>query len=63
MKLCDYSEGTRIRIGERTFIKTSIGSFWKEESTIPGNCVSRPSVSMEHIEMSSGMTHVVLEGE
>lgn len=62
MKLCDYPEGTRISIGDRIFVKIPLGTFWKEESEIPGNCVSRPSVSLEHIEQSFGSSHTVIEG-
>ncbi len=60
MDLRQYPAGTKIRIGTRIFCRVSTGSFWREEHDVPGNCVSRPSCSLENIEQSSGMTHVVL---
>ncbi len=60
MALRQYQAGTKIRIGTRIFRRVSTGSFWREEDDVPGNCVSRPSCSLENIEQSSGMTHEVL---
>ncbi len=61
MNLSDYPEGTRVRIGQRVFSKTNTRSFWREEHCTPGNCVSRPSVSLESIEQSCGEKHVLIE--
>ena len=60
MKLCDYPVNTRVQIGDRVFKKTPTGSFWREEHDVPGNCVSRPSVSLESIEQTTATTHVVI---
>ncbi|CAB3754197.1 hypothetical protein [Paraburkholderia humisilvae] len=60
MRLQDYSPETLVQIGDRVFRKTTTGSFWREEHELPGNCVSRPSVSLENIEQTAGMKHVVL---
>ncbi|MBO1801869.1 hypothetical protein, partial [Burkholderia contaminans] len=46
------------RLIDQRFLST--GSFWREEHDVPGNCVSRPSCSLQNIEQSSGMTHEVL---
>lgn len=60
MEFRQYPAGTKIRIGTRIFRRVSTGSFWREEHDVPGNCVSRPSCSLQNIEQSSGMTHEVL---
>ncbi|TDA49046.1 hypothetical protein [Burkholderia pyrrocinia] len=60
MRLQDYPSDMRIQIGDRIFRRESYGTFWREESPIPGNCVSRPSVSLLTIESSIGEKHVVL---
>lgn len=60
MRLQDYSAGTRVQIGDREFRRTTTGTFWREEHLIPGNRVSRPSVSLENIEQAAGVKHVVL---
>ncbi|KVK87631.1 hypothetical protein WJ53_22520 [Burkholderia ubonensis] len=60
MRLQDYSPGTRVQIGDRVFHKTTTGTFWREEHDVPGDCVSRPSVSLENIERAVGNKHVVL---
>ncbi|MBB4517240.1 hypothetical protein GGD68_006043 [Paraburkholderia fungorum] len=60
MRLKDYTPGTRIKIGDRFFRRTNTGTFWREEHELPGNCVSRPSVSLENIEQAAGEKHVVL---
>lgn len=62
MQLQDYTPGTRIQIGDRFFRRTTTGTFWREEHPIPGNCVSRPSISLENIEQAAGEKHVVLAG-
>lgn len=61
MALKDYPEGTRIKIGDRTFIRTATSTCWREEHHIPGNCTTRPSASLEHIERIAGLQHVVIE--
>lgn len=61
MKLCQYPVDTRVRIGDRVFKKTPTGSFWREEHDVPGNCVSRPSVSLETIEHTTGAEHFVMD--
>lgn len=61
MKLCDYPVNTRVQIGLRVFKRTPTGSFWREEHSVPGNCVSRPSVSLESIEQMTGTQHVVID--
>ena len=61
MRLQDYPNGTRIAVAERKFVKVEPGTFWREEHAIPGNCVSRPSISLEGIEALSGAKHVVIE--
>jgi hypothetical protein len=61
MALKHYSEGTRIKIGDRTFIRTATSTCWREEHPIPGNCITRPSASLEHIERMTGLQHVVIE--
>lgn len=58
-QLKDYPPGTRIRIGHREFTRKAHGSFWIEESEIPGDRVSRPSCSLEWIESELGQ-HVVI---
>jgi hypothetical protein len=60
MSLCEYPVGTKIKIADRVFERTKTGSFWPEVHEVPGNCVSRPSVSVEGIEERLGVTHVVL---
>ena len=60
MSLQNYSAGTRVRIGDRIFRRTTTGTFWREEHQIPGNCVSRQSISLEIIERAAGVKHVVL---
>lgn len=61
MALKDYPEGTRIKIGDRTFIRTATSTCWREEHSIPGNCTTRPSASLENIERLTGLQHVVIE--
>ncbi len=61
MKLSQYPVDTRIRIGDRLFKRTPTGSFWREEHDVPGNCVPRPSVSLESIEQTAGTEHVVID--
>jgi len=61
MALKDYPEGTRIKIGDRTFIRTATSTCWREEHSIPGNCTTRPSASLEHIERLVGVQHVVID--
>lgn len=63
MRLKDYTPGTRIKIGDRFFRRTTTGTFWREEHELSGNCVSRPSVSLESIERAAGEKHVVLAGQ
>ena len=58
--LKEYEPGTRVDIGGRVFSRTTTGSFWREEHKVPGNCVSRPSVSLEVLEQTCGKRHVVL---
>ncbi|HDR9761505.1 hypothetical protein KDX16_15580 [Burkholderia vietnamiensis] len=60
MRLQDYAPGTRAQISDRVFRRTTTGTFWREEHQIPGNCVNRPSVSLENIEQAAGVKHVVL---
>ena len=60
MKLCQYPVGTRVQIGDRLFNRTSTGSFWREESNVPGNRVARPSVSLETLELATGNEHIVV---
>ncbi len=60
MRLQDYAPGTRVQISDRVFRRTTTGTFWREEHEIPGNCVCRPSVSLENIEQAAGEKHVVL---
>ena len=60
MKLCQYPVGTRVQIGERLFNRTSTGSFWREESSVPGNRIARPSVSLETLEQTTGNEHIVV---
>ncbi len=62
MRLKDYTPGTRIKIRDRFFRRTTTGTFWREEYELPGNCVSRPSVSLGNIERAAGEKHVVLAG-
>lgn len=61
MKLIDYPTGTRVRIGDRLFVRLSMSSFWREEHQVPGNCVSRPSSSLESIERLSRTKHRVVK--
>lgn len=62
MRLQEYPTDTRIQIGERIFRKESYGTFWREEHAQPGNCVSRPHVSLENIQRDCEGAHVVLTG-
>lgn len=62
MRLEEYLTDTRIQIGERIFRRESYGTFWREEHAQLGNCVSRPSVSLENIQRDCGGAHVVLTG-
>lgn len=62
-ELKDYPAGTRIRIGERFFKRADHGTFWTEEHEIPGNCNTRPSVSLKNLEISLNMSHVVVLGD
>ncbi len=59
LNLRDYPTDTKISLGGRVFRKVTPGSFWREEHAIPGNCVSRPSASLENVEQSLG-PHVVI---
>lgn len=61
MQLKDYPTGTLVEIDGRKFEKTTPGTFWREVHSIPGNCVSRPSVSLEVIEDCAGVKHVVVQ--
>lgn len=61
MALKDYPEGTRIKIGDRRFIRAATSTCWREEHEIPGNRTTRPSVSLENIERMTGLQHVVIE--
>jgi hypothetical protein len=61
-ELKDYPEGTRIKIGARSFVRADRGKFWNEDHEIPGNCCSRPSASPRNIELSTGSRHIVVEG-
>lgn len=56
----EYKPGTRIEICGRVFVRTSTGSFWREEHEVPGNRVSRPSASLEALESVTGSRHAVL---
>lgn len=58
--LNSYPDGTRVRIGSRTFVKVAPGSFWREEDRVPGNCVTRPAVSLETIKQQTGQGHVII---
>ena len=58
--LIDYPAGTWIEIGERRFYRLALGSFWREDHPIPGNCTSRPSVSIRNIELFAHIKHKVI---
>jgi hypothetical protein len=58
--LKDHPVGTRIQIGERTFERINVGSFWREENENPSNRVARPSCTVEGIAKDSGCKPVVL---
>lgn len=60
LDLHNYPMGTRIGIGSRVFRKVAPSSFWREEHSIPGNCVSRPATSIQNIEQQLGQTHLVI---
>lgn len=59
LNLHDYPTDTKVRIGDRVFRKVMPRSFWREEDPVPGNCVSRPADSLQHIEDEFG-AHVVI---
>lgn len=59
LDLRNYPTGTKVRIGRRVFSKVASGSFWREEDPIPGNCISRPSDSLQNIEYEFG-AHIVI---
>jgi hypothetical protein len=61
MNLKDYPTGTIIKIGDRRFEKVQPTTFWREIHDVPGNCVTRPSVSLEGIEQREGVKHVVIQ--
>ncbi len=63
MRLKDYPQGTKIRIGQREFERKANGSFWIEESKIPGDRVSRPSCSLEWMEQDLGHHTVISRPE
>lgn len=60
MRLQDYPSDTRIQVGDRIYCRESYGTCWRKESPTPGNCVSRPSVSLLTIESSIDEKHVDL---
>lgn len=60
-ELKNYKPCTRVEIDGRVFMRTTTGSFWREESEVPGNRVSRPSASLETLEHTCGKRHVVLQ--
>lgn len=62
-ELKDYPAGTRISIGEQYFERANYGTFWTEAHEIPGNCNTRPSVSLKNLEISLKMPHVVVLGD
>jgi hypothetical protein len=59
-RLVNYPAGTWIMIGERKFYRLALGTFWREDHEIRGNCVSRPSVSIRNIELMSGHRHKII---
>lgn len=50
-----------MKIGERKFEKVNPSTFWREIHHVPGNCVSRPSYSLERMEESLGVKHEVVD--
>lgn len=60
IELKDYKPGTRVEIDGRVFVRTTTGSFWREEHEVLGNCVSRPSASIEALEHTRGVRYIVL---
>jgi hypothetical protein len=62
-ELKDYPAGTRISIGERFFVRANYSTFWTEEHEIPGNCNSRPSASLQNLEISLNTRHIVVLGD
>jgi hypothetical protein len=61
MQLQDYPNGTIVKIGERKFEKVNPSTFWREIADLPGNCVSRPSYSLERMEENLGVKHEVID--
>lgn len=59
-RLVNYPAGTWIEIGERKFYRLALGTFWREDHEIMGNCTSRPSTSIRNIELMSGHRHKII---
>lgn len=59
--LRSYPPGTKVTIGDRTFRKVEIGTFWREDlGDLADRVTELPAVTLEALENYGNVQHKVL---